>query len=175
LLDEIDKAEPDLPNGLLETLGSYRFTVPYIDHGDLTKECANPVTADPSKVLVVITTNEERELPKAFVRRCFVHTLKMEESAEPVDANSEQPLAKRLHWLMERGQLHFGGKIAKSVYQKAAELLWQDRLTNPHTQYPPGLAEYIDLLNAIQELTPKEQINRLDKISRYALKKDLEK
>ena len=69
LIDEIDKAEPDLPNGLLETLGDYQFTVPYINQ---------TIKANPEKLLVIIATNEERELPTAFVRRCFVHTLKMD-------------------------------------------------------------------------------------------------
>jgi hypothetical protein len=172
LLDEIDKAEPDLPNGLLETLGLYQFTAPYIDHPDRSSETINPIKADPSRLLVIITTNEERELPKAFMRRCFVHTLKMEESVEPV--NSESPLQKRQHWLMERGRLHFGGQVAEPVYQLAAELLWQDRDASPHSQCPPGLAEYIDLLNAIKTLSHKDQQQRLQDIAQYALKKDLE-
>lgn len=165
LLDEIDKAEPDLPNGLLETLGLYEFTVPYFNQ---------PIKADPARLLVIITTNEERELPKAFVRRCFVHALKMEESADLIDADDPQSLPKRLNWLMERGRLHFGEQIAEPVYKQSAELLWQDRLANPHTQYPPGLAEYIDLLNALQTLTHEEQQERLEKIKNYALNKDLE-
>lgn len=163
LLDEIDKAEPDLPNGLLETLGQYQFTVPYINHKNHPFTVKNPITADPSRVLVVITTNEERELPTAFVRRCFVHTLKMEESAE-----------KRIMWLVERGKLHFSDKIADSVYEQAAQLLWQDRLASQHTRYPPGLAEYIDLLNALQYLEKSEQQKRLERIARYALQKEVD-
>ncbi|WP_446811474.1 AAA family ATPase [Methylomonas sp. 2BW1-5-20] len=172
LIDEIDKAEPDLPNGLLETLGSYGFTVPYLDQAPASSQL-NPIKADPAKLLVIITTNEERELPKAFVRRCFVHTLKMEESIELIDSDAESPLSKRLQWLIERGQLHFGKTIAKPVYRQAAELLWQDRDENPHTQYPPGLAEYIDLLAALSSLGREEQQQRLDKICQYALKKEL--
>jgi len=169
LLDEIDKAEPDLPNGLLETLGHYQFTVPYISHQDKTATIKNPVTADPARLLIVITTNEERELPTAFVRRCFVHTLKMEESPELVNG-----IEKRHRWLIERGKLHFAEQIAAEVYQQAAELLWQDRAASSHTRYPPGLAEYIDLLNSLQGLNQDEQKQRLDKIARYALKKELD-
>lgn len=174
LLDEIDKAEPDLPNGLLETLGDYQFTVPYIDRPDQKADSINPIKAERSRLLVIITTNEERELPKAFVRRCFVHTLKMEESTERLYPDDpENKLEKRHHWLMERGRLHFGEMIAEPVYQLAAKLLWDDRIASPLTQYPPGLAEYIDLLNAVQSLKPKEQLRRLEKIAKYALKKDL--
>lgn len=164
LLDEIDKADPDLPNSLLETLGQYHFTVPYAEQ--------KRIEADPSKVLVIITTNEERELPSAFVRRCFVHTLKMEASNEAVDDPiTQQTLDKRYQWLIQRGALHFGKKIAPTVYQLAAELLWEDR-SSPYLRYPPGLAEYIDLLNALQMLDKKEQKKRLKIIANYALKKE---
>ncbi len=147
LIDEIDKAEPDLPNGLLETLGDYKFTVPYINQ---------TITAKPEKLLVIITTNEERELPPAFLRRCFVHTLKMEETTD---------------WLTARGELHFGDKIAESVYLDAAKLLLDDRKNCK--RYKPGLAEYIDLLSALSKLEPDEQQQRLTKIKDYALKKEL--
>ena len=147
LLDEIDKAEPDLPNGLLETLGTYQFNVPYIN---------KTITGNPEKLLVIITTNEERELPTAFVRRCFVHTLKMEESID---------------WLTTRGKLHFKDEIADKVYSKAAELLLDDR--KRYSRYPPGLAEYIDLLRALSKLPVEQQRQRLDKIADYTLKKEL--
>lgn len=174
LLDEIDKAEPDLPNGLLETLGQYQFSVPYIDHPEQQNQPINPVTADQSRLLVIITTNEERELPKAFVRRCFVHTLTMEESTEPVNPDVEKGVEKRHEWLMERGRLHFGAQIDEAVYQLAATLLWDDRDAKPHSPYQPGLAEYIDLLNAVKELSHQEQRERLQKIAAYALKKELD-
>lgn len=179
LLDEIDKAEPDLPNGLLETLGSLRFNVPHIDcHAAVeTPETAatprNPIQADPARLLLVITTNEERELPQAFVRRCFVHTLRMEESAEPVLLDGK-PVPARDLWLRERGWLHFADRIHPQVYLHAAALLWQDREDNPHNLYPPGLAEYLDLLRALAQLPPAEQQSRLAAISRYALHKELD-
>lgn len=64
LLDEIDKADPDVPNDLLEPLGLYRF-----------HDQQGAVVAAADAPLVVLTTNEERDLPKAFLRRCVVHTL----------------------------------------------------------------------------------------------------
>ena len=170
LIDEIDKAEPDLPNGLLETLGQYQFTVPYLDRKDEAASNINPITAEANRLLIIITTNEERELPTAFVRRCFVHTLKMEDSTTSVD---DAGLQRRYQWLMERGKLHFGQKISPEVYQKAAELLWVDRTESSRNLYPPGLAEYIDLLNALQTLKPEEQLERLEKIASFALKKEV--
>jgi MoxR-like ATPase len=64
LLDEIDKADPDVPNDLLEPLGLYRFRT---ESGAVVEAALPP--------LVVLTTNEERDLPRAFLRRCVVHVL----------------------------------------------------------------------------------------------------
>lgn len=67
LLDEIDKADPDVPNDLLVPLGEGRFEVTDWE----------PTTwiVRESEVLVIITTNGERELPPAFLRRCVSLTL----------------------------------------------------------------------------------------------------
>lgn len=157
LIDEIDKAEPDLPNGLLETLGNYEFSVPYVGDNKGSAKI-NPIKGKPENLLIIITTNEERELPTAFVRRCFVHTLKMEN-----DAN----------WLIERGKLHFDGKIDESVYQLAATLLLEDRSKASQGRYPPGLAEYIDLLKALSNVDKALQENLLKQISPYALRKEV--
>jgi MoxR-like ATPase len=63
LLDEMDKADPDVPNNLLVALGSLQFPVGEI--GDKT------VRAPPEMVpLIIVTTNDERDLPRAFLRRC---------------------------------------------------------------------------------------------------------
>ena len=70
LIDEIDKAESDVPNGLLEALGSGRFT---------PLGQTEPVEVRGEPPLVVITTNEERVLPNAFLRRCLVLELKLPE------------------------------------------------------------------------------------------------
>lgn len=157
LIDEIDKAEPDLPNGLLETLGKYEFSVPYVGQNKDTASI-NPIKGTKQNVLIIITTNEERELPTAFVRRCFVHTLKMENSID---------------WLVERGQLHFDKKIDEPVYKEAAKLLLEDRSTSLQGRYPPGLAEYIDLLTALSSVEKSKQDKLLKQISSYALKKEV--
>jgi len=174
LIDEIDKADPDLPNGLLETLGLYQFTVPYVN--EKNSEVKNPIKATPDNLLIIITTNEERALPNAFVRRCFVHHLAMETSTEL----NEKGIEKRHAWLIARGKVHFDtkghqhGVIDPEVYQEAAKMLWHDRDENPHAHQQPGLAEYIDLLRALSSLHISEQFERLKLIASYALKKSSE-
>ena len=156
LIDEIDKADADLPNGLLETLGNGAFSVPWLDV---------PIGSKPgiSTPLVVITTNEERELPAAFVRRCLVLNLSLPEQKEQF-----------LNTLMARGKVHFKEQCHGDVYQEAARQLWEDRQT-AETQgvTPPGQAEYIDILRVVSTLEPDldKQMELLSKISLFALKK----
>ncbi len=156
LIDEIDKAEADLPNGLLETLGNGAFSVPWLEESVATQ----PGIPTP---LVVITTNEERELPAAFVRRCLVLTLPMPEQREAFVAT-----------MIARGKAHFKSQCHDAVYEEAAQQLWDDRqLADTQGVAPPGQAEYIDLLRAVSSLEPRadRQMVLLDKIKDFALKK----
>ncbi len=137
LIDEIDKAEPDLPNGLLEVFANGAFDVPLLG---LTVRRA----PDCPPPLIIITTNEERELPAAFLRRCLVMTLRLPEE--------EQELH---NWLIERGKMHYHTLPQASLGQ-AAQLLVADRnAARAQRGYLPGLAEYLDLLRALEQLGPQ--------------------
>lgn len=74
LLDEIDKADSDLANALLEPLEEGRFSVPVLDQTvraapvDSERAGNGPGSRSP---LIFVTTNEERRLPNAFLRRCL--------------------------------------------------------------------------------------------------------
>jgi MoxR-like ATPase len=63
LIDEIDKADIEFPNDLLQELDRMEFHV--YETGETIKADARPV--------VIITSNNEKELPDAFLRRCFFH------------------------------------------------------------------------------------------------------
>ncbi len=152
LIDEIDKADPDLPNGLLETFGNRCFEVPLL----------GKVISASQPVLTIITTNEERELPLPFKRRCLELELQLEDNED-----------KRIEWLVARGKLHFGDDIAADVYIEAAKRVWEEREdANNQNRYEPGLAEYLDLLGALCSVPGKEQLNVLAKISKFVLKKN---
>ena len=66
LIDEIDKADIEFPNDLLQELDKMEFYVYEIDK--LVKSNNRPI--------VIITSNNEKELPEAFLRRCFFHYIK---------------------------------------------------------------------------------------------------
>ena len=71
LIDEIDKADPDFPNNLLVPLGSRQFTVEEIAITiaiDSAKQSDEPL----NQPLIIITSNQQRELPDTFLRRCIV-------------------------------------------------------------------------------------------------------
>ena len=156
LIDEIDKAESDVPNGLLEALGAGCFT---------PQGMTNPVVMQGPTPLVVITTNEERSLPDAFLRRCLVLVL-----ALPTDAQALED------HLAARAQAHFPAADA-AVLRAAAQQLVADREAagRAHWRPLPGQAEYLDLVRAVLELgaTPAEQLDLLKTIGRYVLQKHL--
>jgi MoxR-like ATPase len=156
LIDEIDKADPDLPNAFLEVLGNRSFPVPHL--GRSVRGARPP--------LVVITSNGERELPNAFLRRCLVLTLTLPEPLEP--------------WLVAMGKLHLGhdadlvGRWHPTVLKAAAQLLIRDRSqAQAQRRYAPGLAEYLDLVRALAGMAPDraKQRRMLERIAAFALRK----
>ncbi len=160
LIDEIDKADTDVPNGLLEALGSGEFT-------PLGSRRAIKVTGEPP--LVIITTNEERVLPNAFVRRCLVLRLKLPDDDDTL-----------IDFLKARARIHFP-RHAKSgkydgLFHAAAVMLVQDR-TVARQQFVepwPGQAEYLDLLRAVLHLEPDIVENHqaiLDSVAEFVLRK----
>src|SRR4026209_4747 len=66
LIDEIDKADIEFPNDLLQELDRMEFYV--YETGETIKATHRPI--------VLITSNNEKELPDAFLRRCFFHYIK---------------------------------------------------------------------------------------------------
>ncbi len=66
LIDEIDKADIEFPNDLLQELDQMEFFV--YETGETVKARVRPI--------VIITSNNEKELPDAFLRRCFFHYIK---------------------------------------------------------------------------------------------------
>jgi MoxR-like ATPase len=133
LIDEIDKADPDVPNNLLESLGSLQFTV---------VETGREVRADRKKApLVIITTNDERELPAAFYRRCVVHVLPEHGKDRLVEIAGE-------HY--DEQQTRSKDKArAKALYTDIAIELqkYRDEAKKLHTRRP-STAEYLDAVRA---------------------------
>ena len=153
LVDEIDKAELDFPNNLLVPLGSYQFTI---------QETGQPVSLKRWKnaPLIFITTNEERDLPAAFLRRCIV-------------LNLEAPGVDRL---IQIGKVHFP-RAPEALLKKLAERVAAGEGEEPST------AEYLDAVRAVTALLRKDDWEnaekslgeeRFNEILEYALLKSQE-
>ena len=155
LLDEIDKSDSDLPNSLLEVLANRAF------HTPLGRVPADP-KAQP-QLLIVITSNDERELPLAFLRRCVVLDL----------APPESPPQAFVNWLLQRGAAQFPGLDAAVRKQAAVQVQVDRAATQPGQGARPGGAEYLDLLAAVQGISPSagEQKKWLKRLGRYVLRK----
>lgn len=165
LIDEIDKAEPEVPNDLLETLGLNRFTVDELDHtvqriapnSDKNERSPNHY----GSLLIIITTNQERDLPAAFLRRCIVHAI--EEPEEKED---------QIRRLEEIADLHLGIKLrslsdSKDLTRRVAEKCYHLRQeAKKGTGRGPSTAEFLDALRVCLELkiAPSESISSLGEI-----------
>jgi len=143
LIDEIDKAEPDMPNGLLVPLGSSEFVVTETNQV-ITKEApAGPIDNRISRHLIMITTNEERELSQAFLRRCVVVWL-------------EQPRGEQLIQIAKAHLAAYDGGYSgadEELMRSLAEILGDLRSTaNEQRMRAPSTAEYLDALRACRGL-----------------------
>ena len=139
LIDEIDKADRSVPNSLLEALDDYSFTVPYTG-----ETITSPSVED--RPLVIITTNDEQQLPPAFIRRCLV-----------LDIILSPEETEFVNTLTSRGKALFKDTDCfdpDTTCQKVAEMLYKKRIEvqASGSPYLPGQAEYLDHLAAIEAM-----------------------
>ncbi len=121
LIDEIDKADIEFPNDLLQELDRMEFHV--YETGETVKARERPV--------VVITSNNEKELPDAFLRRCFFHYI-----AFPDRTTMERIV-----------EVHFPG-IQKILVGKALDLFYDVREV-PGLKKKPSTSELLDWLKLL--------------------------
>lgn len=160
LIDEIDKAETDVPNGLLEALGNGRFT---------PLGWREPVQAKGEPPLVIITSNEERSLPDAFLRRCIVLNLNL-----PEGSDKDKEL---IEYLRVRGLAHFPDLDQDpTLLEDAAKQLIRDRSQAriDQTRPLPGQAEYLDLLRAVRGMAKNADERRtlIEKLAPFLFQKN---
>jgi len=105
LIDEIDKADLEFPNDLLRELDEMRFTI--IETGEEIVAKQRPV--------VLITSNNEKELPDAFLRRCIFHFIEFPDVAlmrqiidvhhPHLDSKLLDQVLLKFYWLREQSEL----------------------------------------------------------------------
>ena len=129
LIDEIDKADIEFPNDLLLELDRMEFHV--YETGETVRAEQRPV--------IIITSNNEKELPDAFLRRCFFHYIRFP------DAQTMQAIV----------EVHFPG-IKKRLMEEALKLFFEVREV-PGLKKKPSTSELLDWLKLLvaDEMTPE--------------------
>ncbi|MFD2175790.1 AAA family ATPase [Rhodobacter lacus] len=130
LIDEIDKADIEFPNDLLQELDQMAFHV--YETGETIRARHRPI--------VIITSNNEKELPDAFLRRCFFHYIRF-------------PDAETLRAIVE---VHFPG-IKEALLAAALTRFFEIRET-PGLKKKPSTSEVLDWLKLLlaADLAPEE-------------------
>jgi MoxR-like ATPase len=122
LIDEIDKADIEFPNDLLLELDAMRFHIP---------ETGAEIVAR-HRPFVLITSNNEKELPDAFLRRCIFHYIEFPDR----------------ELMTEIVRVHHPD-IADKVLDQCLEVFYQLRSV-PRLRKPPSTSELIDWICALQ-------------------------
>jgi len=135
LIDEIDKADIEFPNDLLQELDRMEFHV--YETNETVKAVDRPV--------VVITSNNEKELPDAFLRRCFFHYIRFPERET----------------MMAIIDVHFPG-IQKLLVSRALDIFYDIREV-PGLKKKPSTSELLDWLKLLlHEDMPLEVLQNQD-------------
>ncbi len=130
LIDEIDKADIEFPNDLLQELDRMEFHV--YETGETVQAAQRPV--------VIITSNNEKDLPDAFLRRCFFHFIRFP------DADTLAAIVR----------LHFPG-IKEALLATALTQFFELREV-PGLKKKPSTSEVLDWLKLIlaEDLSPED-------------------
>tara|TARA_B100000989_G_scaffold103130_1_gene75497 strand:+ start:1369 stop:2205 length:837 start_codon:yes stop_codon:yes gene_type:complete len=133
LIDEIDKADIEFPNDLLQELDKMEFFV--YETGEVVKSKNRPI--------VIITSNNEKELPDAFLRRCFFHYIQFPD---------QETLVKIIN-------VHFPN-IKKIILDRALQRFFEIRET-PGLKKKPSTSEVLDWLKLLltEDIDPSELKN----------------
>ena len=129
LIDEIDKADIEFPNDLLLELDRMEFYV--YETGETIKAARRPI--------VVITSNNEKDLPDAFLRRCFFHYIRF-------------PDAGTMNRIVE---VHYPG-IKRRLVEEALRIFFEVREV-PGLKKKPSTSELLDWLKLLmsEEIGPE--------------------
>lgn len=140
LLDEVDKADPDVPNDLLSVFSSHRFEVRGRPRG---------VTWDPlARPFVLLTTNGERELPGAFRRRCVMLKIDYPSEARLVEiAMAHQELRAQRH--PDQDEPMLAKEQLEALAAKTHEIA---ELRETEHARVPGISEFLDAARALARL-----------------------
>jgi MoxR-like ATPase len=145
LIDEIDKADLEFPNDLLWELDKMEFYIP--ETGETIKAKHRPI--------VIITSNAEKELPSAFLRRCIFHYISFPDRAQ----------------MEEIVRVHFD-QLDEALLQQTLDAFYRIREMDD-IEKKPSTSELVDWIHALMlSGIPQEDILKKIPFAGVLLKKD---
>jgi MoxR-like ATPase len=147
LIDEIDKADIDFPNDLLLEIDEKRFIIDEVDEHSEIREIKAKFSP-----LVLITSNGEKNLPDAFLRRCIFHNLQF-------------PDRDRLIEIINARFANLGSEISSDVVALAVERfleLRQQMQDKGGNNKKVSTSELIDWVKVLQQYSKDEAIEKLN-------------
>lgn len=149
LIDEIDKADIDFPNDLLYELEKKEFLIPELKEGEQPIRLENNRRPNP---IIIITSNNEKELPKAFLRRCVYFHLTFPINDDDSIKTLNDIVEARLTW--ENGKEDHKG-LTKEHTKLAIKYFFEIRNIIIQGGFPdkvPGISELLDWIVALNYL-----------------------
>lgn len=129
LIDEIDKAPSDFPNDVLNEVERHYFRIREMDGGREVQASGN------MRPIIVITSNSDKQLPDAFLRRCIFHHLR------PITPERLQRIAL--------GRLGSRKLSAGRLLQDALDFFFELRQAKLDLRKPPSTAEFLGFIAAL--------------------------
>ncbi len=156
LIDEIDKADIDFPNDLLLELDQKRFFI---------EETEEEFIAEESPI-IIITSNDEKELPDAFLRRCVFHYIDFPGKQLLLDIikSKAKEIIKKYH----KDTKNLPEELLENIRDKFDEL-YAIMKANPATDKRPSTSELLDWLEVIHEYLLKDGVDTKTKEERAAI------
>ena len=144
LIDEIDKADIDFANDLLFELENYEFTIP-----ETGEEIKKP--HDFEYPLVIITSNQERELPSAFLRRCLYHF---------IEFPNDDFIAQIIMAIFKK-------TAEDDLVKKAIQAFKEKRQKASTTEKKPSTSELIDWFTILDYYNTLKNNNKVSNLSQH--------
>ena len=143
LMDEIDKAPRDFPNDLLDVMESYEMEVPelnWLKSNEMIKTCDKNY-----RPFIVLSSNSEKSLPDAFLRRCVFFYINL-------------PEGETLLKILEK---HSDIQLSESEQKNARDWFFSLSSRKQPFRKEPSTAEFIDWLRFLSKTSPKFPFEKL--------------
>ncbi|WP_353930991.1 MoxR family ATPase [Okeanomitos corallinicola TIOX110] len=145
LIDEIDKADIDFPNDLLEVLEESKFDIPEISETITSKQTP----------IIIITSNDEKELPDAFLRRCIYYYIefpKPERLIKIVNSHLGKPLDDK-------------NQLVKKAVDKFIEV--REEGTRRKDSKKPSTSELLDWVLWLKRYSQEEALEFVENLEQH--------